>query len=102
MKIKNVEHMRNVSILMTLVTGLILLIPLTLMQTTSEVHWTLLDFAVAGFLLFSMGFIFQLVLYKVQTFKNRVIIGGLIALAFLVIWVHLAVGTIDSWPLAGS
>lgn len=34
--------------------------------------------------------------------KKLIIAVILIALALLVMWVHLAVGIVDTWPLAGS
>lgn len=35
-----------------------------------------------------------------RTFK--LVIGGAIALAIVALYVHLAVGIVDTWPLAGS
>jgi hypothetical protein len=72
--------------------AILLLIPLIAMQFSNAVQWTLFDFLVAGFLLFSTGLICELVLRKVKKIKQRFIICfGVIAL-LLIIWVELAVG----------
>jgi Ca2+/Na+ antiporter len=75
----------------TIVTGVILLIPLTAMQLTDEVNWDITDFTVMGFLLFSMGSLFVLISRRVHR-KHRVVIGIILAIALLYIWAELAVG----------
>jgi len=64
---------RNI-IRIAVIVGLILLIPLTAMQFTEEVNWDLLDFALVGVFLFSIG-----------------LVG-----AFLLFWVNGAVGIIGN------
>ena len=44
----------------------LLLIPLTAMQFTDEVNWTLLDFVTAGVLLLGTGLLCELVMRKVN------------------------------------
>lgn len=78
-----------------LATGLILLVPLLAMQFTDDVAWTLFDFAIAGVLLFSAGFVF--VLAARRTRKYRVIIAIVVAAAFLYLWAELAVGIFTTW-----
>jgi uncharacterized protein involved in response to NO len=79
----------------------ILLLPLISMQFTNEVNWSLLDFIVAGFLLFGTVLAIELVLQKVNK-KNikLLLILGILA-AIILIWVELAVGIFGT-PLAGS
>ena len=82
-------------------TGIILSIPLITMQFTSEVKWTLSDFIIMGILLFGTGFVFVHVA-RVTARKYRILIGTVFLAALLLIWVHLAVGIVDTWPFAGS
>ena len=84
-----------------LVTGLILLIPLIAMQFKDDVVWTLSDFIVMGTLLFGSGSLFVLVARKVNK-KYRTAVGIAFFVALLLMWVHLAVGIVDTWPFAGS
>jgi hypothetical protein len=94
--------MQNVVFLwIAAVTGLILSLPLIAMQFTSEVDWKLGDFIIMGTLLFSMGSIFVFTARKVEK-KHRIAVGLAVFAALLLIWVHLAVGIVDTWPLAGS
>lgn len=65
------------------------------------VDWNLLDFIVMGLLLFGAGTIFVLVARNTPR-KFRKIVGFVVLAAFLIIWAHLAVGIVDTWPLAGS
>lgn len=78
-----------------LTTGLILLIPLVAMQLTDEVTWTLIDFATAGTLLIGTGSTF--VLAARRTLRHRVVIGIVLAAAFLWVWAELAVGVVTTW-----
>ena len=84
-----------------LATGLILSIPLVAMQITREVDWKLGDFIIMGTLLFGTGFLFVHVA-RVTPRKYRALIGIAFLAALFLTWAHLAVGIVDSWPLAGS
>jgi hypothetical protein len=84
-----------------LATGLILSIPFIAMQFSSEVDWNLFDFIVMGTLLFGTGFIFVHVT-RITPRKYRVLLGVAFFAALLLTWIHLAVGIVDRWPLAGS
>ena len=86
---------KTIVILLSIVL-LLLLIPLIAMQFTKEVNWSLIDFAVAGVLLFGTCFAIEFVLRKVKTRKNRVIICGIIILLILLLWIELAVGIIGN------
>ena len=80
---------------------LLLLIPLIAMQFTDEVLWSPLDFLVMGTLLISLGLAIELVIRKVKKRKPRIILLGVVLMAFLLVWAELAVGIFGT-PFAGS
>lgn len=80
---------------------ILLLIPLVAMQFTNEVNWSLFDFIAAGVLLLGTGFGIELVLQKVRSRKNRIVILGIIIFLLLLLWAELAVGVFGS-SLAGN
>lgn len=71
------------------------------MQFTDEVNWTVMDFIVAGILLFGTGLMCELVLRKVNNIKYRIGICSVILAALFFIWAELAVGIFGT-PFAGS
>ncbi len=83
------------------VVGVLLLIPLVAMQFTNEVDWDVRDFIIMGVLLLGTGLLLELVLRKVKSLKNKILIGGAILLGFFLIWAELAVGIFGT-PFAGS
>lgn len=91
---------RKLLVIFSIVT-LLLLIPLVAMQFTTEVNWNALDFLVAGLLLFGTGLMLDLVLNKVTTTKNKIILISAIILLLLLTWMELAVGVFGT-PLAGN
>ncbi len=74
----------------TLVTGLLLLIPLLM-----QFNWTLSDYIVAGTLLFGAASIF--VVAARQSPKHRVAIGITVLIGLLWLWVELAIGLLTNW-----
>jgi dipeptide/tripeptide permease len=80
---------------------LLLLIPFTAMQFTSEVNWSLSDFVIMGILLLSTGLAIEFLIRTVKTKPYRISIIVLVLLVFLLIWAELAVGIFGS-PFAGS
>ncbi|MEG9328050.1 hypothetical protein SAMN04488034_10562 [Salinimicrobium catena] len=90
----------RILIILTVVAGL-LLIPLIAMQFSEEVMWTVSDFVIMGILLLATGLLIELAFRKVSNPKNRVIVWGVILIAFFLIWAELAVGIFGS-PFAGS
>lgn len=80
---------------------LLLLIPFVAMQFTNEVNWSLMDFVMAGILLFATSLVFELVIRKVKSTKHRLLISGIILLLLFLLWAELAVGIFGS-PLAGN
>lgn len=62
--------------------------------------WTLSDFVIMGILIFGTGLAYELITKRVDK-KYRVAIGVALAVAFLLVWVELAVGLFGT-PFAGS
>lgn len=77
-----------------LATCLLLVLPLLGMRLSDQVHWTTLDFAVAGALLFGALFPFALVLRATPSIALRVAAGLALAAGLGLVWVNLAVGMI--------
>jgi hypothetical protein len=86
----------------TLITLLILSIPLVAMQFTDEVKWSLPDFIIMGLLIFSTGLSYVLLTRSTSTIISRVAFAIAIGATFLLIWVNLAVGLIGSGPNAAN
>lgn len=94
--------MQNKRFILILATAAALLsIPFIAMQISNEVDWNAADFVIMGMLLFGTGALIELVLRKVKSVTNRLIICGGVLLAFFLIWAELAVGIFGS-PIAGS
>ncbi len=74
----------------------VILAPLVAMQFTSEVNWTLFDFAFAIVLIGGVGLLFELVVRTSGNWAYRG--GGALALAagFLLVWINGAVGIIGN------
>ncbi|MFN4006102.1 MAG: hypothetical protein ACK4HE_01195 [Chitinophagaceae bacterium] len=81
--------------------ALLLLIPFIAMQFSSEVHWSVLDFVVAGGLLLGTALACEFIYRKVQASPLKWLWIGLVLLVLVLIWAELAVGIFGS-PLAGS
>jgi len=86
---------RSVAVL-ALVTGILLLIPLLVMQFTGEVEWTGSDFLVAGILLFGTGLTYILAIRRAKGTTYKFAIGLGLASTLLLVWANLAVGLIGS------
>ena len=91
----------NRFLIILLIVGALLMIPFIAMQFSSEVVWTVSDFIIMGILLLVTGLGIDLVLRKVSSSKNRLIISGIILAVFFMIWAELAVGVFGT-PFAGS
>lgn len=111
---KNKDFIKDnkIFIWLSLLTGAILSLPYLAMKfdwikpnpnnpNDRGVDWSLGDFLIMGILIFGMGTIFILIARKVKK-KNRIIVAFVVFGIFVFIWAHLAVGIVDSWPLAGS
>ncbi len=77
------------------VVAIILLIPLLF-----KWPWTFIDFIVIGVLIFGTGLAYELIT-KIVGKKYRIIIAVVLLVAFLLVWVELAVGLFGA-PFAGS
>ena len=93
------QNRRFIGILLTV--AFILLIPLTAMQFTSEVDWSLFDFVIMGGLLLGTGILSELVLRNVKSLKSRIILIAVFLVTLFLIWAELAVGIFGT-PFAGS
>jgi hypothetical protein len=71
------------------------------MRFTSEVKWGLLDFVIAGILLFGTGLAIEFVLRKVKKLEYRLALCAAILIGLFLVWAELAVGIFGT-PLAGS
>jgi hypothetical protein len=92
----------NKRLLGILVTAaVLLLIPFLAMQFTDDVKWSRIDFIAAGILLFGTGFLCELALRMVKTFKYRMVVCGAILAALVLVWLELAVGIFGT-RFAGS
>ncbi|SFO76610.1 hypothetical protein SAMN05428949_6550 [Chitinophaga sp. YR627] len=81
--------------------ALLLMVPLVAMQFTAEVKWSFFDFLVAGFLLFGTGLLLELILRKVKTIRQRIILCAVLFITLALVWAELAVGIFGT-PFAGS
>lgn len=72
-------------------TFLILLVPLTAMQFSNEVNWTLFDFIAMAILILSCGLALMFLARKLTT-KQFVLSAIAVFIGFLYVWAELAVG----------
>lgn len=93
---------RNTRLIFILIAAAVLLsIPFVAMRFTSEVKWGLLDFVIAGILLFGTGLAIEFVLRKVKKLEYRLALCAAILIGLFLVWAELAVGIFGT-PLAGS
>ncbi|MCO4321104.1 hypothetical protein [Aliidiomarina quisquiliarum] len=71
------------------ITGIVLLIPLTAMFFSNEVNWGFGDFAVAGGLLFFFGYVYQVLTQGSEHIIKNIIIGLVVIAGLAFIWVKL-------------
>ena len=93
---------KNTRLLLILATvPVLLLVPFIAMQFSTTVNWSLFDFIIMGVLLFLAGGMIEVVLRRVRSRDNRLVLLAIIVLLFLLVWAELAVGIFGS-PFAGS
>ncbi len=90
----NLKRQNKNILRIALAVALILLVPLVAMQFTTEVAWSLFDFAFAGALLFGTGLAFELITRKAGSIAYRAAAGVALLAALLLVWINLAVGII--------
>ncbi|CDN73677.1 hypothetical protein [Elizabethkingia anophelis] len=83
------------------VVALLLIVPLIGMQFSKEIKWSLLDFIIAGFLLFTTAFSIDFIMRRVKTKAYQFITIALVLITLFLIWAELAVGIFGT-PLAGN
>lgn len=83
------------------IAGILLLIPLIAMQFTDEVKWSGFDFLIMGILLMGTGLTCELILRKVTSSSNRIILCVAVVAMLILAWMELAVGIFGT-PFAGS
>ena len=84
-----------------IVAATILLVQAVAMQFNPEMIWTASDFILAALLIVGAGLTYVFASRLLRSTRQRVIFGILLALAFLLVWLELAVGLIGS-PISGS
>jgi len=93
--------MQNKYLALAVVILCVLCIPLIGMQLSTEVNWTALDFVTAAVLLFGTGMLSLKLYSKSRSSKYFLVLLILVILAFILVWVEMAVGIFDS-PISGS
>ena len=93
------KNKRLIGIVITV--AILLLIPAVAMQFTSEVKWGPFDFLIAGVLMLGTGLLCDFVIRKVSKFEYRLALCAAVLIAFILIWLELAVGIFGT-PIAGS
>ena len=78
------------------IVAFLLLIPIIAMQYTEEFDWNLMDFVIAGSLLYGLGFMLDMVIRKVNKLSFRILLGICILILFLLLWAELAVGVLET------
>lgn len=96
MKLKSINLIPgNHFLRIAIATALLLCIPLIASRFSSSIKWGLLDFIIAGLLLFGSGIAYELADKQLRNKRQRLIIGTMISFIFLLIWAELAVGILD-------
>jgi hypothetical protein len=93
------KNKRLIAILLSVL--ILLLIPFVAMQFTNEINWNIADFIIMGILLLVTGLLCELVLRRVKSLTNRIIICGIVLFTLFLVWAELAVGIFGT-PFAGS
>ena len=83
------------------IVGLLLSIPLIVMQLTDEVNWSFFDFIIMGIMLSITGLALGIITKKIKYYKYRNIFIAIIIMIFLLIWAELGVGLFGT-PFAGD
>lgn len=100
MNSKIIQNNKSLKVIFLCALGL-LFIPLIAMQFTKEVNWTFSDFLMMGILLSGIGMIIELILRKIKTKRQRIILCTVAVFVFVLLWAEMAVGIFNS-PIAGS
>ena len=74
----------------------VLLVPLVATQVTEEVGWDRTDFVIFGAMLVAACTAYEIAARLTRSTAYRAVAGNLIALAFFLVWLDLAVGIVGS------
>jgi hypothetical protein len=109
-KFNNLIMHDNVFAYIAVATGILMSVPMVMTSLNPSAHinggtgggwdWSAGDYLVMAVLIFSTASLFVLSARRFR--KHRLALGLTFLLALIVLWVHLAVGIVDSWPFAGS
>jgi hypothetical protein len=77
--------------------ALLLLAPWVAMRFTTEVAWDGADFVIFGLMLAAACIAGEVAARTMRTRTGRMLAGGGIVLAFVLVWAELAVGIIGRW-----
>ena len=91
----------NMTIKILPIVGLLLSIPLIVMQLTDEVNWSFFDFIIMGIMLSITGLALGIIIKKIKYYKYRNIFITIIIMIFLLTWAELGVGLFGT-PFAGD
>jgi hypothetical protein len=81
---------------------LLLCIPLIeMIDGNSQVNWSIFDFIIAFIILTTAGFSIEWIFRKIQSKRNKIALGIVILILFILLWGELAVGIFGS-PIAGD
>ncbi len=83
-------------VVILIITALLLLIPLTAMQFSDEVNWSVSDFIIMGTALLLVGFGYNWISQKSKKMQFKLATAFAILGAFLLFWVNAAVGIIGN------
>lgn len=102
MQMKNVLVVASVSAaILTIPLVAMIIENLSLGNNKPSVHWTFLDFAVMGCLLFGVGMLIELLRLKVRNTSIKIALIVLLICMFALVWIDLSVG-IFNLPFSGS
>ena len=101
MRIQMVYFLFNMMIKILPIVGLLLSIPLIVMQLTDEVNWSFFDFIIMGVMLSITGLAIGIIIKTIKNYKYRNIFIAIIIMIFLLIWAELGVGLFGT-PFAGN
>jgi len=96
------QPMNKVQKIILIIILVLLCIPLIeMMDGNSQVNWSIFDFIIAFIILAAAGFSIEWIFRKIQNKRNKIALGFVILLLFILLWGELAVGIFGS-PIAGD
>ncbi len=87
---------RKPTIVLSIVTALILSVPLVAMQFSKEVNWSLMDFVVAAMLIMGSGLAIDFTARRSRNITFKLGVVGTVGTCLFLTWINLAVGIIGN------